>query len=407
MRYVSGTVALYDGMLQMVHPDRVVDPKDFGKLPLVEPVYPLTEGLTVTQLRKSLAAALAQVPNLPEWQDAAWLARQKWPPFGAAIEALHRPNEPTDVQPDTPAWSRLAYDELLASQLALALVRAHVRRPAGRPRDRRRAAARAHHRRPALRADGVAAAGDRRDRRRPRDSRSACCGCCRATSARARPWSRCSPPRPSIEAARQAALMAPTELLARQHFAHHRAARRRGRRPFALLTGRERGRERAATLAAPGRRRRSTSSSARMRCSRRTSRSATSALAVVDEQHRFGVHQRLALAAQGRGRRRPGDDRDADPAHAGAHLFRRHGRLAAAREAGRPPADRHAHGCRLSRLDEVVDAVGARHREGQARLLGLPAGRGIRDARSGRRRGALRRCSRRASATASISCTAA
>ena len=66
-RYVSGTVALYDGMLQMVHPDRVVAEGDFAKLPLVEPVYPLTEGLSLNVVRKAVEAALTKVPKLPEW----------------------------------------------------------------------------------------------------------------------------------------------------------------------------------------------------------------------------------------------------------------------------------------------------------------------------------------------------
>ncbi len=67
------------------------------------------------------------------------------------------------------------------------------------------------------------------------------------------------------------------------------------------------------------------------------------ALAVIDEQHRFGVHQRARAGEQGRSRRHAGDDRDADPAHAGADLFRRHGYFRIARKAGRPPADRHPH----------------------------------------------------------------
>jgi RecG-like helicase len=64
-----GTTALYDGMLQMVHPDRVVSEADLDKLPLVEPVYPLTEGLSLNQVRKVVDSALLKVPTLPQWQD--------------------------------------------------------------------------------------------------------------------------------------------------------------------------------------------------------------------------------------------------------------------------------------------------------------------------------------------------
>jgi len=132
-RYVSGTVKFYDGMLQMVHPERVADAAAFAAMALVDPVYPLTEGLTQNMVRRAIVAALGCLaPPLPEWLDAAHLSRSGWPDFGTALAALHRPSEPSDLAPDGKAWSRLAYDELLASQLALALVRAHLRRPAGR-----------------------------------------------------------------------------------------------------------------------------------------------------------------------------------------------------------------------------------------------------------------------------------
>src|SRR3954451_1602013 len=132
-RIISGTAAFYDGMLQMVHPDRVVPEAEAAKLPLVEPVYPLTEGLTLNVVRKAAEGVLSRVPLLPEWQDEAWLRQQNWPAFGAALSALHQPSEPGGVAPETSAWSRLAYDELLAGQLALSLVRASQKRLGGRP----------------------------------------------------------------------------------------------------------------------------------------------------------------------------------------------------------------------------------------------------------------------------------
>ena len=132
VRYVSGTVARYDGMRQMVHPDRVIAEADLAKLPLIEPVYPLTEGLSLNQVRKAVDGALARLPVLAEWQDASWLAQERFPSFADALRSVHRPAVPDDILPEGLAWSRLAYDELLAGQLALALVRAHLRRPAGR-----------------------------------------------------------------------------------------------------------------------------------------------------------------------------------------------------------------------------------------------------------------------------------
>src|SRR5882757_8898511 len=88
--YVSGTVGLYDHMLQMVHPDRVVGEADLAQLPLVEPVYPLTEGLSLNQVRKAVDAALTRLPQLPEWQDPAWVARERFPIFADALHTLHR-----------------------------------------------------------------------------------------------------------------------------------------------------------------------------------------------------------------------------------------------------------------------------------------------------------------------------
>src|SRR5277367_1562676 len=131
LRYVSGVATLYDGHLQMLHPDRVVTAEGLAKLPLIDPVYPLTEGLHPINVRKALDGALERLPTLPEWQDAAWLARNRFPSFAEALHSIHRPQSPADLEPDGLAWSRLAYDELLAGQLALALLRAHMRRRPG------------------------------------------------------------------------------------------------------------------------------------------------------------------------------------------------------------------------------------------------------------------------------------
>src|SRR5258705_11070265 len=130
-RYVSGTAQMYDGTLQITHPDRVVDEAGLAKLSGIDPVYPLTEGLALGSLRRAMAQALQKLPALPEWISPEVPRRCKFPPIAEALNRVHMPLELTDILPDGPFWSRLAFDELLAGQLALALVRAQLRRPAG------------------------------------------------------------------------------------------------------------------------------------------------------------------------------------------------------------------------------------------------------------------------------------
>ena len=131
-RFISGSIEWYGGTPQIVHPDYIVGADEFASLPLIEPVYPLTAGLSPKVLGRAVRAGLDRLPRLPEWQDQAWLARQGWPAFEAALKTLHHPEKPGDLLPATPARTRLAYDELLANQLALSLVRKHMKRAAGR-----------------------------------------------------------------------------------------------------------------------------------------------------------------------------------------------------------------------------------------------------------------------------------
>jgi ATP-dependent DNA helicase RecG len=294
---VSGSAAFYDGTLQMVHPDRVVDEAGLASLPLVEPVYPLTEGLSLNQVRKAVDAALTALPDLPEWQEPEWITRQGFPAFATALRTLHRPHEPFDVDPGAAAWTRLAYDELLAGQLALALVRAHLRRPAGRPtagdgRLRQKLSEALPYSLTHSQTRAIAeiiedlAKPERMLRLLQGDVGSGKTVVALMAAAAA------------IEAGRQAALMAPTEILARQHLATIAPLAASAGIEVAILTGRERGRERGDILD---------------RLERGDIHLLIGthalfqddvafhdlALAVVDEQHRFGVHQRLALTQKG------------------------------------------------------------------------------------------------------------
>ena len=296
-RYVSGIASLYDGHLQMVHPDRVVDEQGFAKLPLIDPVYPLTEDLHPNQLHKAIELALGRLPDLPEWQDAAWLKRNGSPRFADALRSIHRPAAPADLQPDGPAWSRLAYDELLAGQLALALLRGRMRARAGR---------------------GSAAEGILRARvmsalpysLTPSQQRAV--GDIIADLAQPNRMLRLLhgdvgsgktvvallAAATVIEAGRQAAFMAPTEILARQHLATIKPLAAAAGLRVAILTGRERGRERPEILSALA-----AGDIDLIVGTHALFQEDVAfhdlALAIVDEQHRFGVHQRLALARKG------------------------------------------------------------------------------------------------------------
>src|SRR5690606_36079869 len=111
----------------------VVPVERAAELPLVEPVYPLTAGLSAKVLRRGVQSALALLPDLPEWLDGELMRRQSFPDLRTALERIHNPQDALDIDPKGASWRRLAYDELLAGQLALALVRARLRRSAGRP----------------------------------------------------------------------------------------------------------------------------------------------------------------------------------------------------------------------------------------------------------------------------------
>ena len=296
-RYVSGTAEFYDGNLQMVHPDRVVDEKGFANLPLVEPVYPLTEGLGLGIVRKAMDGALSRLPDLPEWQDEAWVSRERFPPFTEALEQLHRPLEPSHVAPESLAWTRLAFDELLAGQLALALVRAHMRRQAGRG-----SSSEGHLRAKVMKALPYALTHSQQlavndivnDLALPQRMLRLLQGDVGSGKTVVALIAAAS----VIEAGRQAAIMAPTEILARQHLATIAPLAEAAGIRVALLTGRDRGGERETILD-------------RLVLGDIDLLIGTHALfqedvafhdlalAIVDEQHRFGVHQRLALTNKG------------------------------------------------------------------------------------------------------------
>ena len=297
VRVISGKVETFSDTLQMTHPDHIITEDDIEILNKVEPVYPLTAGLSLKVLGKTMRAALEVPEALPEWLDPALVDRENWVTWHESLLAVHAPESTNDLSVQTPPHRRLAYDELLANQLALAIVRAQMKRLKGVP----------------LKGDGslrnkvltalpfdltnsqnftlseidADLAADHRMLRLLQGD----VGSGKTIVALMAMLS-------AIEAGGQAVIMAPTEILSRQHMVTiSQMAEAAGIQPV-LLTGRERGKKRDAILE-------------KLKTGATRLAVGTHALfqddveyhdlrvAIIDEQHRFGVHQRLTLAAKG------------------------------------------------------------------------------------------------------------
>ncbi|MFN3960575.1 MAG: ATP-dependent DNA helicase RecG [Parvularculaceae bacterium] len=298
-RIVSGRIEEFAGARQMVHPDHIADPADADALPLFEPVYPLTAGLSAAVMRKAVRTALARAPALAEWQDPAWLGKQNWPSFLDALKAAHNPSSLSELAPTAPAIARLAFDELLADQLALALIR----------RARRKAAGRSFPPRGDLVARAVKAL--------PFRLTAAQTGALREIMADLQSTDRMVRLIQGdvgsgktvvaflamlrvIENGAQAALLAPTEILARQHVETLGPIADKLGVVLDIMTGRDKGQARAKKRAdaAAGRTKIVIGTHALFQ---EDVAFADLGLVVIDEQHRFGVRERAALAAKGKG----------------------------------------------------------------------------------------------------------
>jgi ATP-dependent DNA helicase RecG len=296
-RLVSGKVEVYSGERQMLHPDYVVDPERGEAPPAVEPVYPLTQGLPGRTLQRAIKAALGVLVDLPEWLDGPLLKAKGWPGFSEALRMLHQPETPEMILPDQPARSRLAFDELLARQAALRLRRAARR---GRP--------------------GQALGGDGRFTNRllerlpyqPTGAQARAFDEIGADMAAGAPmvrllqgdvgagktlvagWAMAR----AAEAGAQSVLMAPTELLARQHGRSILPLLEAAGVSAAVFTGRDKGQERAAILKGL----KSGALSVAIGTHALFQDEVTFdrlGLVVIDEQHRFGVADRMRLVQKG------------------------------------------------------------------------------------------------------------
>ncbi len=296
LRIISGKVEDDRFGRQMVHPDYMVEPGKRDEIPELEPIYPATEGLPARRVRTFALEALARAPDLPEWQDPAWLARERFPTWREAMTRLHEPESEADLSPNTPHLRRLAYDELLAQQLAMAQRKAARRKEPAARIPASETAARVQADLPfaftgaqtralsEVRAD--LAAGERMSRLVQGDvgsGKTVVAMCAMADVA---------------AAGGQSALMAPTEILARQHYETLSGPLTDHRVGVILLTGRDKGSARAEKLRALA------SGAAKVAVGTHALFQDDVAfdrleLAIIDEQHRFGVSERQRLQQKG------------------------------------------------------------------------------------------------------------
>jgi ATP-dependent DNA helicase RecG len=295
-RAVSGKVERFGTDLQITHPDYLLAAERLSEIPEHEAVYPATAGLASRQVRRFAAEALSRAPELPEWIDGPLKARERFPGWREALGALHSPATPLDVSLDTPQRRRLAYDELFAHQLAMAQRKAARRRqpaariPAGRSAARLQAAlpyaltgaqigALAEIR-------GDLACGERMSRLLQGDVGAGKTVVAMLAMADV------------ADAGLQSVLMAPTEILARQHYETLAGPLQDQGVGVVLLTGRDKGAARAEKLRALA------SGAAKVAVGTHALFQdevafQSLALAVIDEQHRFGVDQRRRLQDKG------------------------------------------------------------------------------------------------------------
>jgi len=296
-RVISGKLELFDGVAQIVHPDHILRPEEAGDLPAFEPVYPLSAGLTQRMVAKAALAAVARAPDLAEWIDPALKAREGWPDWRDAVAAAHAPAGAEGLAPTHPARQRLAYDEFFAHQMTLALARATLRRGKGRS------------------SQGTGALQDKVLQSLP----------FAPTGAQRRAVAEIAADMASekrmnrllqgdvgagktlvaflalliaVEAGGQGVMMAPTEILARQHMDSLRPLAEAAGVRLEILTGRDKGAERAAKLAAAAAGEIDILVGTHALFQKDVAL-ADLRLAVIDEQHRFGVAQRMELAAKG------------------------------------------------------------------------------------------------------------
>ena len=296
-RIVSGKIELFDGMAQMVHPEHILMESEAGSFPPFEPIYPLTHGVTQKTFWKASRSALKLLPDLPEWIDPQLKLKEEWPDWKFAMEIAHTPGSILEISADTTARRRLAFDELLAHQLTLSLARMGLRRK-----------------------KGVVTVGNGKLRQRVLDTLPYDPTGAQLRSIEDIVNDLAAPLRmnrllqgdvgagktlvafmgllTAVEAGGQGVMMAPTEILARQHLESLQPLAGEVGVQLEILTGRDKGRERKEKLA------KIASGNIQIVVGTHSvfQEDVTFSdlrFAIVDEQHRFGVQQRLLLGTKG------------------------------------------------------------------------------------------------------------
>ena len=297
LRVISGKLESFNGHLQMNHPDYIGLSDSLEKLQSIEPIYPLCAGVSNKLVLRVMSEALARLPHLPEWQDASFVKQQNFPSWYEALYQAHKPQSIADTLPQVPARRRLAYDELLADQLALAMVRARNKKQAGHV-----LAGDGHLRRRFLEILEFELTNAQKrvlkeiaaDMAQPYtmlrllqgdvgSGKTAVAFMCMLNA---------------VECRRQAALMAPTEILAKQHFDTLSVWAGALGIKIALLTGAIKGKKRMLLLEKLASGKIDILIGTHALFTQSVSFS-NLAFVVIDEQHRFGVNQRLSLSAKG------------------------------------------------------------------------------------------------------------
>lgn len=297
VRVISGRVEFYHGTPQIPHPDVIAPLSEIKNVLSVEPVYPMTAGITHKTINKAVRGSLDRLPDLPEWHDEALVKREKWIPWKEAVLAAHHPENEKDLDPYHPVRQRLAYDELLANQMTIALLRQQEQVRKGRPLNGdKKLLESARNALPfALTGAQERAIQDiSTDMAKPERMLRLLQGDVGSGKTVVAFFAALN----AIGSKGQAAIMAPTEILARQHEKNIGDLAEKLGLKIATLTGRDKGKNRTELLS------RIESGDIDIVIGthalfQKDVAFRDLALVIIDEQHRFGVHQRLQLSEKG------------------------------------------------------------------------------------------------------------